>query len=91
MALQILNAGGDVTDRLRAALERAFPGDAVEVTSDSPGHFSLRVVSAAFAGKSRVQQQQLVYAAIQPLMAGASAPVHAIDRMTTLTPDAATR
>jgi len=89
VALQILNAGVDPSAQLRAALERAFPGDAVEVTSDSPGHFSLRIVSGAFAGKSRIQQQQLVYAAIQTLMAGASAPVHAIDRMTTLTPESA--
>jgi len=91
VALQILNAGGDLTQRLRTALEAAFPGDVIDVTSESPGHFSLRIVSAAFAGKSRIQQQQLVYAAIQPLMAGASAPVHAIDRMTTLTPEAAAR
>jgi acid stress-induced BolA-like protein IbaG/YrbA len=91
VALQIVNAGVDVSQQLRAALERAFPGDTVEVSSESPGHFALRVVSAAFAGKSRVQQQQLVYAAIQPLMAGASAPVHAIDRMTTLTPEQAGR
>lgn len=87
MALQILNAGVDVTAQLRAALERAFPGDTIEVASDSPGHFSLRIVSAAFAGMSRIRQQQIVYAAIEPLMAGASAPVHAIDKMTTLTPE----
>jgi acid stress-induced BolA-like protein IbaG/YrbA len=29
-----------------------------------------------------VKQQQAVYAAIAPLMAGDAAPVHAIDRMT---------
>jgi stress-induced morphogen len=39
------------------------------------------VVSAAFEGKSRVQQHQLVYGAIADLMAGAQAPVHAIDKL----------
>jgi stress-induced morphogen len=42
-------------------------------------------VSDAFAGKSLVQQQQLVYAAITPLMSGDAPPVHAIDRLRTRT------
>jgi len=31
-------------------------------------HFSLRIESAAFAGKSRVERQRLVYAALGDLM-----------------------
>ena len=50
------------------------------------GHFEIEVVSDAFAGLPRVKQQQLVYGAIAPLMAGDSAPVHAIDRMVTRLP-----
>lgn len=32
-------------------------------------HFSVRIVSEAFAGKSRVARHQLVYAALEPLFA----------------------
>ena len=31
-------------------------------------HFSLRIVSAAFSGKSRVERQRMVYAALGELM-----------------------
>ena len=58
----------------------------MEVEAGSPGHFALRVVSAAFAGLPRVRQQQQVYAAISHLMAGDAAPVHAIDSLITKTP-----
>ena len=33
-------------------------------------HYSARVISATFAGKSRVQQHQMVYAALQGRMGG---------------------
>jgi stress-induced morphogen len=56
------------------------------VRSTSPVHFEIEVESAAFAGKPRVRQHQLVYAAIAPLMAGDTAPVHAIDRLDTRVP-----
>ncbi|HKE13034.1 MAG TPA: BolA/IbaG family iron-sulfur metabolism protein [Myxococcota bacterium] len=86
MPLQILNAGVDATDLLRKALEAAFPGAEIAISSASPGHFELRVVSKVFEGKTRLQQQQLVYRAITQLMSGDAAPVHAIDRMQTLVP-----
>ena len=38
-------------------------------------HWEALVVSEAFAGKSRVEQHQMVYAALGELMAG---PVHAL-------------
>jgi acid stress-induced BolA-like protein IbaG/YrbA len=90
MALRILSAPPPeptaLLDELRAALRAALPDAAVEVEAGSPGHFSLSVVSAAFAGLPRVRQQQKVYAAIAHLMAGDAAPVHAIDQLTTRTP-----
>ena len=76
----------DICAALRAAIEASLPGAEVEVTANSPGHFELRVVSAAFADKPTVRQQQLVYGAIAPLMSGDSAPVHAIDRLRTVVP-----
>lgn len=70
-------------EALRAAILAAMPEAQVEVGANSPGHFQLRVVSPVFAGKSMVQQQQMVYAAIADLMRGDNAPVHAIDRLQT--------
>jgi acid stress-induced BolA-like protein IbaG/YrbA len=85
MALQILNQPDDVQERIQRAIEEAIEGARVEVRSASPGHFEIRVVSGAFEGRSRVRQQQMVYAAITPLMSGDAPPVHAIDRLETLT------
>ncbi len=89
MPLQILSSPSDpekLVGDLRSAIEEALPGAAVQVLALSPGHFEIDVVSETFAGKSRVAQQQAVYAAIAPLMKGDAAPVHAIDRLTTRVP-----
>lgn len=84
--LPILNAADDVCAALRQAIAAALPDAQVRVTPNSPGHFEIEVVSTAFAGKSAVRQQQLVYGAIKELMAGDAAPVHAIDRLQTRLP-----
>ena len=89
MALQILNQGPDpaeTLDQLRERIATALPGAEIAVGSGGPGHFKISVVSEAFEGKSRVQQHQLVYAAIAELMSGPQAPVHAIDRLECRTP-----
>ena len=84
MSLNVVNSPADLCATLRGAIESALPGAQVEVAAGSPGHFQIRVASERFAGKSMVQQQQLVYGAIAHLMQGADAPVHAIDRMQTV-------
>ena len=86
MPLPILNSVDDVCAALRAAIVAALPDAQVEITPNSPGHFEIKVVSSAFADKSMVKKQQLVYGAIKELMAGDAAPVHAIDRLKTDTP-----
>jgi acid stress-induced BolA-like protein IbaG/YrbA len=90
MALRILSSPPpepeEIAERLRAAIEQALPGASASVVPRGAGHFELDVVSEAFAGLSRVKQQQLVYGAIAPLLSGDAAPVHAIDRMVTRTP-----
>jgi acid stress-induced BolA-like protein IbaG/YrbA len=90
MPLQILSSPPsepeEVRGRIEAAIAEALPGARIAVRAGSPGHFEIDVTSEAFAGKSRVQQQQLVYAAIAPLMSGDAAAVHAVDRMVTHTP-----
>ena len=86
MALQILNQPDDVLGKIKSAIESAIEDAQVEVSSMSPGHFEIRVVSRAFEGLNRVKQQQLVYGAITPLMSGDAPPVHAVDRLETVCP-----
>ena len=84
MALQIINAGPppeETAGRVRAAIAEAMPDAEIEVLPQGPGHFEIIVTDAAFEGLSRVKQQQLVYGAITALMAGATPPVHAVDRL----------
>jgi len=75
-----------MVDAIRTAIAEALPGAVVEVQAGSPGHYQISVVSEAFRGKSMVQQQQLVYAAIAHLMRGEAAPLHAVDRLRTAVP-----
>ena len=59
-------------ETLHAHLVEAFP-DAVIAIDDLAGdgdHYRARIVSAAFAGLSRVRQHQLVYAALKGQMGG---------------------
>ncbi len=90
MPLQILSSPPpepeEVRGRIESAIAEALPGASIEVRAGSPGHFEIEVVSEAFADRNRVRQQQLVYAAIAPLMSGEAPPVHAVDRMVTRTP-----
>lgn len=86
MALRILGSDDDVPDRIEAAIRAALPDAEVTVTAGGAAHYEVAVTSAAFAGKSMVQQHQLVYRAIAGLMAGDAPPVHAIDRLTTRVP-----
>jgi stress-induced morphogen len=57
----------EIQERIAAAL----PGAVVEVRDTTGGgdHFEARVVCAAFAGKTRVQQHQMVYAPLRDLLA----------------------
>ena len=57
---------------LEALLREAFPDAAISI-EDLAGdgdHYRARIVSAAFAGLSRVAQHQLVYAALKGKMGG---------------------
>jgi stress-induced morphogen len=85
MAIQIGRSPSELAGEMRSAIESVIPGATVEVLPNGAGHFSVRVVAAAFAGKNRVQQQQLVYRALTPFMSGEGAPVHAIDELRTET------
>ncbi len=75
----------DVCEAIRAAIAARIPGAEIEVTGEG-GHFTIGVVSAVFSGKSMLESQRLVYAAIAHLMKGDDAPVHAVDTLRTRAP-----
>ncbi|MGB0921665.1 MAG: BolA family protein [Alphaproteobacteria bacterium] len=57
---------------IEALIKQALPDAAVRI-EDLAGdgdHYAAHVVSAAFKGKTRVQQHQMVYAALQGRMGG---------------------
>jgi stress-induced morphogen len=63
---------------LQRRIAGALPGATVVVrdTTGTGDHFEARVVCAAFAGKTRVQQHQMVYAPLKDLLA--SGVLHAL-------------
>ena len=64
-------------DAVRAAILRALPGADVRVEdlTGTADHLSATVTAPQFAGKSRIEQHQLVYAALDGMMGGA---IHAL-------------
>lgn len=84
-----------VEDEIRRKLKQAFAPEALEVVNDShhhaghggsPGtgesHFSIKVVSPAFEGKSRVERHRMVNAVLAEELAG---KIHAL-AVSALTP-----
>jgi len=68
-------------EEIEALIKAAFP-DAEVVMTDLAGdndHWSAQIKSSAFKGKSRVQQHQMVYAALQGRMGGV---LHALQLQT---------
>jgi stress-induced morphogen len=53
-------------------IKDAFPDAVVEIRdlAGDGNHYAANVVSSAFAGKSRVQQHQMIYAALKGKMGG---------------------
>ena len=72
-------------DDIAAMIKAALPDAEVEITdlAGDGDHYAARVVSAAFAGKNRVQQHKLVYDALGGRMGGA---LHAL-QLTTAVPN----
>jgi acid stress-induced BolA-like protein IbaG/YrbA len=70
------------TESIRQAIESGLACDYVDVRGDGH-HWEALVVSAAFAGLSRVKQHQLVYATLGD---GMREEIHALS-MLTLTPE----
>lgn len=89
-----------VEDRIREKLTKAFAPAALEVVNDShrhvghagsPGtgesHFSIKVVSAAFAGKSRLERHRMVNDVLADEVKG---KIHAL-AISALTPEERSR
>jgi BolA protein len=79
---------GPVATEMLRRLNSALSPTSIELIDDSEqhrghggynpageSHFSLRIQSAAFAGKNRVERQRMIYAALGDLM---DARVHAL-------------
>ena len=60
-------------EELKSLLQAAFPNAEVQVVdlAGDGDHYKAIVRSALFAGKSRVEQHKMVYAALQGRMGGA--------------------
>jgi BolA protein len=71
-----------IADRIRSKLEAALSPDSLDIVDDShkhaghagareggETHFTVTVVSAAFAGKSRIERQRMVYGLLAEEMA----------------------
>ena len=81
------NAMAMAANEIENLIKEALP-DAVVSIDDLRGdgdHYSAQVVSAAFKGKSRVQQHQMVYEALQGRMGG---QLHALALQTSVPKDA---
>ncbi len=71
---------------IQKLIQQGLPDARVEVRGDDGVHFEAVIVSAAFAGKSPVQQHQLVYRALGASMQ--DSVIHALS-FRTLTPEQA--
>ena len=69
---------------LRSYILEGLPSDHVEVRGDDGQHFEAVIVSPRFAGKSTLQQHQLVYGVLGERM---RSEIHALSKRT-FTPDA---
>jgi stress-induced morphogen len=72
-------------DAVRELILRAFPDAELELVdlTGTEDHYQARIVSSAFAGKSLIEQHQLVYGALGAAMNG---PIHAL-ALKTYTPE----
>jgi stress-induced morphogen len=64
-------------DSVKSRLLAAFPDARIELTdlTGTGDHLKAVIVTPAFEGKTRVEQHQMVYAALGELMNG---PIHAL-------------
>lgn len=72
-------------DEVKRRIEEALPGSRVQVgLFQGADHFEALVAAPQFAGKSRLEQHRMVYAAVDDLLGGA---MHALALRTTVPDD----
>jgi len=71
-------------DELKKLIEENLPHSIAIVNSPDEIHFDAEVICPAFAGKSRVQQQQMVYHILNPYIK--SGELHALSLKTRYSP-----
>jgi len=69
-------------EQIKQWIESGMPGSRVEIDGDGR-HFQAMILSEGFAGKTRIQQHQMVYDALGDKM---KAEIHALS-LRTLTPE----
>lgn len=71
------------SSEIEGLIKTALPDAVVtiEPLADDGDHYAAQVCSKAFEGRSRVQQHQMVYAALQGRMGGA---LHALQLVTSI-------
>ena len=71
---------------IEAMIRAALPNAQVSVQGNDGAHFAAEVVDPSFKGLNRVQQQRIVYAALQGKMDGSAGELHAL-ALTTRAPE----
>lgn len=72
-------------DELKKLIEENLPHSTAFITSDDEIHFNAEVICPNFAGKSRVQQQQMIYQIVNPYIK--SGEIHALSLKTRESPN----
>ena len=83
--LSLTGSQQTIEEQIKEAIETTVADSTVEVGGDGR-HFEIKVISPVFEGKRTLEKQRIVYVALNELMAGSNAPVHAIARLETLVP-----
>lgn len=63
-------------EQIKVLIEQTIPEAEVYVESNDGTHFQAVIVSSTFEGKTRIQKQQMVYAAVNPYLLDGS--LHAL-------------
>mgnify|MGYP001326148833 FL=1 len=71
---------GISADQISKLIKKSLPDSKVEITdlAGDGNHYSAKIVSERFSGKSRVEQHKMVYKALRGAMDGKDGILHAL-------------
>jgi len=69
------------TEEVKNLILKNIPDAQIEVidTTGTGDHFSAKITSPSFAGKTLMQQHKMVMSSVKEAMKGENAPLHALD------------